>query len=919
VADNGGTAALRLITLGAMRLVDASGRDMAPGQRKLLALLTYLALEAPRAVSREEVATLLWGERPDDNARGSLRQALFQLKRIVGDALDVTPTTIGLRAGALDVDVAAMEADVARGGYREAALRWHGELLAGAEDVGAEPFREWLAIERARTRKLAARAFDTLTAEAAARGAWAEAASWAERWADVEPLDEGPTRRLVEALSLAGRSAEALARHAGFVARLRAELGTGPSEAFVRLGSQLERRARAAATSGPRGSAALLPPDLVGRADAFAALTAAWRDVRRGRPVVVVIEGDAGVGKTRLLEEFLRGVEGSRGEAVVLRARARADDRDTPLATARELLARLCDAPGLLGAPRGALVELATVVPALADQLGGRSAPATSARALDEAVARVLADVAAEVPVLAVVDDVSRADPESRRLVLSVCRRLEDAHVLVVLTTAPDDLRRHEELREATDARWVRLRPLDVPDVESMLASMLRLPADERHSLAERLTTEVGGWPLDVVATLTALLDQGRLAPDGAGVWRMTVGARGERLPLAAPVREAIGRRIEAVGERAREALEAMAIVGRRVDPALLAEVVGVDRPAITDAIQELGSRALVRAVADASDAAPLHEVASDALRRVTAERIPDDRRAALRAGVTRRGGPKLRVGPFANRALEALDARYVVGPPTSEGKVVWTYEARDLRDGREVELHVVRGMALTGAESFLETMERAAAFTHPNLTPVADFGVTPDALFYATARVQGSSLRERLARERPLPVEDALRVAREVAAALHGAHAAGIVHGDLRPKHVTLTPRGVSLAGLGVVQALGAAEAGHGPERTGVTFGAPAYLSPEQLSGEASADARSDIYSWGGMLYEMLAGELPFTGSSQSVIARKLTQAAPSVRTRRDAVPKQVDRVLRACLARVPADRPASLAKALEGLRGVV
>jgi serine/threonine-protein kinase len=386
-------------------------------------------------------------------------------------------------------------------------------------------------------------------------------------------------------------------------------------------------------------------------------------------------------------------------------------------------------------------------------------------------------------------------------------------------------------------------------------------------------------------------------------------------LPLAEPVRDAIGRRIEAVSERAREALEGMAIMGRRIDLALLADVVGVEQPAISDAVQELASRALVRAAADPAGAGPLYEVASEALRRVITERIADDRRAALRARATHRGGPRLRVGPYASRVLDALDARYVVGPATSAGKVVSTYEARDLRDGLQVELHVVRGMALTGAESFLATMERVAAFAHPNVTPLVDFGVTPDALFYATARVEGSSLRERLTRERPLPVDEALRVAREVAAALDGAHGAGIVHGDLRPKHVTLTLRGASLAGLGVVQALGAAQGGHGPERTGVTIGAPAYLSPEQLSGDASADTRSDIYSWGCMLYEMLAGELPFTGSSQSVIARKLTQQAPSVRTRRESLSKAIDRVVRQCLARVPADRYGRASELLDAL----
>jgi DNA-binding SARP family transcriptional activator len=162
----------RLITLGALRLVDPVGRDVARGQRKLLALLAYLARRAPRAVTRDELATLMWGERPEENARASLRQALFQLKRMLGDVLDVTQESTTLRAQCLDFDAAAFEADVAGGRYRDAALRWNGEFLHAAEDAGGEGFRVWLEGERAGLRRLLGRALDALTSDAAGRGAW---------------------------------------------------------------------------------------------------------------------------------------------------------------------------------------------------------------------------------------------------------------------------------------------------------------------------------------------------------------------------------------------------------------------------------------------------------------------------------------------------------------------------------------------------------------------------------------------------------------------------------------------------------------------------------------------------------------------------------------------------------------------------
>ena len=810
-------ASFRLITLGALRLVDATGRDLAHGQRKLLALLAYLARRAPRALTREDLATLMWGERPEENARASLRQALFQLKRTLGDVMDVTPESAALRADALDFDAAAFEADVAAGRFREAALRWNGEFLQGAEDAGGENYRVWLESERARLRRLLSRALDALSSDAAARGAWPEAVTWAERWADALPLEERPLLRLVELLSFAGRTVEALARHAGYVARVRAELGVDPSEEFLRFGKQLERRVRdgtprPSAKADASGREAIRTPEMVGRQTAFAELTSAWHEARRGRATVVVVEGDAGVGKTRLSEEFLRTVEPRGAAFVVLRARAYDADREVRLALVRELLAPLRDAPGLLGAPRAALAELARLVPSVQEQIRDLPGPSDYGRALDEAVARILADVSSEAPVLVFVDDLPRTDAESRRLVLSLARRLQrDARVLMLLTARSGELGRPDELRDLRGIRQLRLKPLELTDVEALVSSMLPLSTDSRRLVAERLAAESGGVPSIVVEKVGAMVEEAQIVQDVNGIWQL----------------------------------------------------------------------------ASAFDAAR---------------------------------------SPRGDFVVRALTGRYTIEGVLSKGGVLTTYAAFDARAGRQVELHVPnrRVAAAAEADHFMQTFERVASLAHPGIVPVVDYGATGGVLFFATPHVDGPSLRDRIARERPLPLDESLRIAADVARALALAHARGVHHRDLRPKHIIVTARGGMVARLGLADALSASSGveGGGSDDTGVLIGAPAYLSPEQLAGESSDGGRSDIYSLGCLLYEMLTGEPPFGGRGRGLIARKLTEPAPSVRNIRDGVPEELDQIVRRCLARMPADRYQNaddLADVIDGVRATL
>jgi serine/threonine-protein kinase len=271
-------------------------------------------------------------------------------------------------------------------------------------------------------------------------------------------------------------------------------------------------------------------------------------------------------------------------------------------------------------------------------------------------------------------------------------------------------------------------------------------------------------------------------------------------------------------------------------------------------------------------------------------------------------------------RLARATAGRYTIGNLLAQAAVLTSFAGVDTRDGMPVALHIVGTHAAAHADParFVETLRRVGTVGDPRVVPVLDVAVTDESFWYATPVPSSPTLRERLARERQLPIPDALRLARDLAAALTAAHGHGVAHGDLRPKHIAVFPDGVVVGGWAVIDALTVAREGDsGRAETTITIVAPAYASPEQLEGHVLPDARSDIYSVGCVLFEALAGAPPFaTGDAHALVSRKLTQRAPSVLDARDNVPAALDAALRTCLARSPADRypsGAALGEALE------
>jgi len=242
-------------------------------------------------------------------------------------------------------------------------------------------------------------------------------------------------------------------------------------------------------------------------------------------------------------------------------------------------------------------------------------------------------------------------------------------------------------------------------------------------------------------------------------------------------------------------------------------------------------------------------------------------------------------------------------------------YLARDLRHDRPVALKVLHpelAHAL-GPERFLREIHTTARLDHPHIISVFDSGETAGLLWYTMPYVEGESLRERLRREGQLPIEDALRIAREVADALSCAHEQGIIHRDIKPENILLARGHARVADFGVAQALQQAGADRLTE-TGLAMGTPAYMSPEQAKG-GSVDGRSDVYALGCVLYEMLAGEPPYTGpTSQAVITKRLSEPIPHLSIVR-AVPPWLEAAVTRALALSPADRFATAAEFTDAL----
>ncbi len=275
------------------------------------------------------------------------------------------------------------------------------------------------------------------------------------------------------------------------------------------------------------------------------------------------------------------------------------------------------------------------------------------------------------------------------------------------------------------------------------------------------------------------------------------------------------------------------------------------------------------------------------------------------------------RMSDLLARIKAALADRYPIERELGRGGMATVYLAQDLKHNRRVAIKVLNQelASMLGPGRFLREIELAAKLSHPHILPLYDSGQVDGLVFYVMPYVEGESLRARLDRDKQLPIGDAVRLAQKIAGALDYAHRHDVVHRDIKPENILLHEGEPLVADFGI--ALAVSEAGG--ERltgTGLSIGTPYYMSPEQASGDRQLDARSDIYSLGCVLFEMLAGEPPHTGpNSQAVLARILTESPRELTKLRASVPVTLERTVAQSLSRLPVDRYATAAAFAEAL----
>ena len=273
-------------------------------------------------------------------------------------------------------------------------------------------------------------------------------------------------------------------------------------------------------------------------------------------------------------------------------------------------------------------------------------------------------------------------------------------------------------------------------------------------------------------------------------------------------------------------------------------------------------------------------------------------------------------------RLSSALSDRYRLERELGQGGMATVYLAEDLKHGRKVAIKVLHPelSAVIGGDRFLAEIKVTANLQHPHILGLIDSGEADGLLYYVMPFVAGESLRARLTREKQLPVDDAIRLSKEVASALDYAHRQGVVHRDIKPENILLQEGSALVADFGIALAVQQA-GGSRMTQTGMSLGTPAYMSPEQAMGERDIGARSDVYALGAMTYEMLTGEPPFTGpNSQAIVAKVLTETPPPLRPKRPTVSSAIENAVLTALQKLPADRfgtAKDFADALDGKGG--
>ncbi|HEU5262418.1 MAG TPA: AAA family ATPase [Gemmatimonadales bacterium] len=578
--------------LGPARIT-VDGADAPPELlwRKHLALLIYLARSPRRSRTREHLVGLFWSDRDEKQARHSLSEALRVLRRVLGDQQvhgDVDQIRLGADAIVLDCDrFAALAAD---GDWAGAAALVEGEFLEGLSLPEANDFENWLGAERATWR---AQSLEALVkhAEALLAGADAPAAARAAlRARTIDPASEPAARTAMRALALAGDRAAAL-RVADEVARaLREQFGAAPAPETSRLLERIrDARVGHRVLTTPHG--ARPRPPLLGRKAELAALAAAWERAKGGRGQVVLIEGEPGEGKTRLIDELT--TRARLEDVTVAPARAVPADQDRPWSALAGLLtAGLGEAPGLTGAPSGALAALGAIVP----DLGARFRTSGPALGAPEALSAGVLVAAQERPLLLALDDAQWIDGSTLAALPGLARDTARHPVLLLFGLGRgspasgrlDDLR--TRLGRELEGEVIRVGRFDRDALRALVAWALpSYVGEDAARLVRRIERDTAGIPLLAVAMLEAVASGAKLAPE-APAWPSPKRTLVDSLPSDLPpaVIGMVCQRFRQITPAAQQVLGAAAALAERAGVADLTRATRLDPAAVEQALDVL-------------------------------------------------------------------------------------------------------------------------------------------------------------------------------------------------------------------------------------------------------------------------------------------------------------------------------------------
>jgi len=567
--------------------------------RKNLALLVYLARSPKRTRSRDHLLGLLWGDQPEEKARGSLNQALLTLRSFAGDEVESDRAHVRLSDRAVTLDVDQLEILAARGDYEAAARLIVGVFLDGVTIIGASGFDDWTSAERAYWLRRSVDVLVGLSARALSGGALDVAEDAAGRALELDPHAEVAMRMWLRALALRGDRGRALAGFAAFAERLKSESGAEPDAETAALARRVgEGREWRIAEATP-GHA-----PLVGRKAELERLLAVWERCCTGRMGVAIIEADGGLGKSRLVEEVAGRVRLDGG--VVAAGRAVEADAHEPWSGVLGIARGLLDARGVAAASPAALAQLRGGVPLT-----------SPARALAEA----LSAVADEQPVLVVVEDAQWLDHESLLALGAIARDLRRAPVFLLITasslvrrTELDEIRSH--IGRELDGTAVVLGPLTAEHVRE-LTRWAAPSYDElqRERLARRIIADSAGIPLLAVELLKAVaagLDLERVP----GAWPEPLKTLEQTLPGDLPdaITAAVRVNFHRLSKEARRVLKAAAVLDGRLAPPVIARASGVTGDALAAALDELEWQRWL--AADARGYSFVARIVADVLRR---------------------------------------------------------------------------------------------------------------------------------------------------------------------------------------------------------------------------------------------------------------------------------------------------------------